>query len=158
MHVVVQSCPVYAAQESRTASSTELYYSYERTRTTVTAALCKKLKDLMAEFQALRLRLADEHRQASPVVMHGTCFVCQTCTLRCNRVLLSFFTAVVRIQQQFFQMFCNFSSAEAACSSNVLFTALLAYRSCSYITHTALCWVHEPVCSCADSSVGASAA
>lgn len=97
MHIVVQSCPVYAAQESRTASSTELYYSYERTRTTVTAALCKKLKDLMAEFQALRLRLADEHRQASPVVMHGTCFVCQTCTLHCNRVL-SFFTAVVRIQ------------------------------------------------------------
>ena len=91
------TCHVYAAQESRTASSTELYYSYERTRTTVTAALCKKLKDLMAEFQALRLRLADEHRQASPVVMHGAGFVCQTCTLHCNRVL-SFFTAVVRIQ------------------------------------------------------------
>lgn len=49
-------------QESRSASSTELFYSYERTRTSVTAALCKKLKDLMAEFQALRMRLADEHR------------------------------------------------------------------------------------------------
>ncbi|KAL0049027.1 hypothetical protein WJX82_004642 [Trebouxia sp. C0006] len=50
-------------KESRSASSTELFYSYERTRTSVTAALCKKLKDLMAEFQALRMRLADEHRQ-----------------------------------------------------------------------------------------------
>ena len=51
-------------------SSTELYYSYERTRTSVTAALCKKLKDLMAEFQALRMRLADEHRYAIPSMLH----------------------------------------------------------------------------------------
>ena len=36
--------------------------SSERTRTAITAALCKKLKDLMGEFQNLRLRLQDEYR------------------------------------------------------------------------------------------------
>ena len=49
-------------QSSRGASSTQLHYSYERTRTAVTAGLCKKLKDLMAEFQAVRTQLADDHR------------------------------------------------------------------------------------------------
>lgn len=48
---------------SKGASSNELWYSYERTRTSVTAALCKKLKDEMGEFQDLRNRLFDEHRQ-----------------------------------------------------------------------------------------------
>ncbi|DBA73303.1 hypothetical protein WJX77_008885 [Trebouxia sp. C0004] len=37
--------------------------SSERTRTAITAALCKKLKDLMGEFQNLRLRLQDEYRE-----------------------------------------------------------------------------------------------
>lgn len=53
-------------QRSRGASSTELHYSYERTRTTVTAGLCKKLKDLMADFQAIRQKLTDDHRWAFP--------------------------------------------------------------------------------------------
>ena len=38
--------------------------SSERTRTAITAALCKKLKDLMGEFQNLRARLQDEYRLA----------------------------------------------------------------------------------------------
>ena len=49
-------------QSSRSASSTQLHYSYERTRTSVTAGLCKKLKDLMGDFQAVRTQLADDHR------------------------------------------------------------------------------------------------
>lgn len=36
--------------------------SSERTRTAVTAALRKKLKDVMAEFQDLRQRLQEEYR------------------------------------------------------------------------------------------------
>jgi hypothetical protein len=36
--------------------------SSERTRTAITAALRKKLKDLMGEFQDLRQRLQDEYR------------------------------------------------------------------------------------------------
>ena len=43
--------------------------SSERTRTAITAALRKKLKDLMGEFQDLRQRLQDEYRQAPP----GSC-------------------------------------------------------------------------------------
>ncbi|KAL3143905.1 hypothetical protein ABBQ32_003720 [Trebouxia sp. C0010 RCD-2024] len=50
-------------KKSRGASSTELHYSYERTRTTVTAGLCKKLKDLMGDFQAIRQQLTDDHRE-----------------------------------------------------------------------------------------------
>jgi len=38
--------------------------SSERTRTAITAALRKKLKDLMGEFQDLRQRLQDEYRRA----------------------------------------------------------------------------------------------
>lgn len=38
--------------------------SSERTRTAITAALRKKLKDLMGEFQNLRQRLQDEYRCA----------------------------------------------------------------------------------------------
>ena len=40
--------------------------SSERTRSAITAALRKKLKDLMGEFQELRQRLQDEYRRASP--------------------------------------------------------------------------------------------
>ena len=36
--------------------------SSERTRTAITAALRKKLKDLMGEFQDLRQRLQEEYR------------------------------------------------------------------------------------------------
>jgi len=36
--------------------------SSERTRTAITAALRKKLRDLMGEFQQLRQRLQDEYR------------------------------------------------------------------------------------------------
>jgi syntaxin 1B/2/3 len=39
--------------------------SSERTRTAITAALRKKLRDLMGEFQQLRQRLQDEYRCAS---------------------------------------------------------------------------------------------
>ena len=39
--------------------------SSERTRTAITAALRKKLKDLMGEFQELRQRLQDEYRCAA---------------------------------------------------------------------------------------------
>lgn len=38
--------------------------SSERTRTAITAALRKKLRDLMGEFQQLRQRLQDEYRCA----------------------------------------------------------------------------------------------
>ena len=51
-------------QRSNGTSSTELHYSYERTRTTVTAGLCKQLKDLMGDFQAVRKQLTDDHRWA----------------------------------------------------------------------------------------------
>lgn len=38
--------------------------SSERTRSAITAALRKKLRDLMGEFQELRQRLQDEYRHA----------------------------------------------------------------------------------------------
>ena len=38
--------------------------SSERTRTAITAALSKKLKDLMGDFQNLRARLQQEYRWA----------------------------------------------------------------------------------------------
>ena len=47
---------------SLVAQGCEAGSSSERTRTAITAALCKKLKDLMGEFQNLRLRLQDEYR------------------------------------------------------------------------------------------------
>lgn len=52
------SRPPYVSKGSEQGSSSE------RTRTAITAALCKKLKDLMGEFQNLRLRLQDEYRCA----------------------------------------------------------------------------------------------
>ena len=39
--------------------------SSERTRTAVTAALKKKLKDIMGDFQVLRQRLNEEYRCAA---------------------------------------------------------------------------------------------
>ncbi len=42
--------------------------SSERTRTAITAALRKKLRDLMGEFQQLRQRLQDEYRCAAAAV------------------------------------------------------------------------------------------
>ena len=39
--------------------------SSERTRTAITAALKKKLKDIMGDFQVLRQRLNEEYRHAS---------------------------------------------------------------------------------------------
>lgn len=53
-------------QSSKGASSTQLHYSYERTRANVTTGLCKKLKDLMGDFQAVRTQLVDDHRQVNP--------------------------------------------------------------------------------------------
>jgi len=41
--------------------------SSERTRTAVTAALKKKLKDIMGDFQVLRQRLNEEYRCAAGV-------------------------------------------------------------------------------------------
>ena len=51
--------------------------SSERTRTAITAALRKKLRDLMGEFQQLRQRLQDEYRCASCSDPPPTC----TCAL-----------------------------------------------------------------------------
>ena len=62
------SPPPYVPKGSEQGSSSE------RTRTAITAALCKKLKDLMGEFQNLRLRLQDEYRSAL-ILCH--CSECQ---------------------------------------------------------------------------------
>ena len=62
------SPPPYVPKGSEQGSSSE------RTRTAITAALCKKLKDLMGEFQNLRLRLQDEYRSA---LILCQCIECQ---------------------------------------------------------------------------------
>lgn len=75
MHSVQLSAGLLLFQGSKGVSSSELYYSYERTRTSITAALCKKLKDQMSDFQHLRNRFADEHRY----VMYRPGFTCLCC-------------------------------------------------------------------------------
>ena len=47
--------------------------SSERTRTAITAALKKKLKDIMGEFSALRQKLQLEYRWAPGWLLHAPC-------------------------------------------------------------------------------------
>ena len=57
--------------------------SSERTRVAITAALKKKLKDIMGEFSALRQKLQLEYRRVTEIIK---LFVLQPCFSRGSKV------------------------------------------------------------------------
>lgn len=57
--------------------------SSERTRTAITAALKKKLKDIMGEFSALRQKLQLEYRRVSEII---ELFAPEPCSSRGSKV------------------------------------------------------------------------